>query len=233
MRLGGYPVPAHELKTAQKRRVWFGGYAQTYLERDLQDLAAIDRLADFQRFMRAASLRIGNLINHAEIGRDSGIPRPTIQRYMNLLETSYQIVRIEPYSVNRTKRLIKTAKLYWTDTALAMFLGGASEPTGAHFENLVPTDLLAWREAQAGRPQILYWRTASGHEVDFVIEHQGRLLPIEVKAISRPSYRDVRVLKTFRNEYPRLAKGGLLLHSGDEISWLAEGILAAPWWRVL
>lgn len=113
VRLGGYPVPAHELKTAQKRRVWFGGYAQTYLERDLQELASINSLADFQRFVRAASLRIGNLINHAEIGRDSGIPRPTIQLYMNLLETSYQIIRVEPYSVNRTKQLIKTAKLYW------------------------------------------------------------------------------------------------------------------------
>ena len=79
-----------------------------------------------------------------------------------------------------------------------MFLSGASEPAGTHFENLVLTDLLAWREAQTQRPQNLDWRTASGHEVDFVIEHQGRLLPIEVKATSRPSYRDVRVLKTFR-----------------------------------
>ncbi|MBI4469155.1 MAG: ATP-binding protein [Acidobacteria bacterium] len=231
-RVGGYPTPAHELTEADSRQLWYSGYVQTYLERDLQDLAAIDNLLDFQRLMRASSLRLGNLLNQAAIARDVGIPRPTAHRYLNLLETSFQIVRTEPYAVNRTKRLIKSPKLYWTDTGMALFLSGG-EPGGNHLENLVLADLLAWRDAQIVRPNILYWRTASDQEVDFVVEHRRRLLPIEVKATTRPGPQDIRNLQTFCAEYPKEAGGALLLHTGDEVYWLAKGILAAPWWRVL
>ena len=86
------------------------------------------------------------------------------------MEASYQAVRLAPYAVNRTLRLIKSPKLYWSDTGLALFLAGESEPRGAHLENLVSTDLLAWRDLQARRPEVLYWRTATRIEVDFVIE---------------------------------------------------------------
>lgn len=232
-RQGGYPTPAHELGSSEARAIWFGGYVQTYLERDLQDLAAIDNLVDFRRLMRAACLRLGAMMNQTELARDTGIPRPTVHRYLNLLETSYQLVRVEPYSVNRTKRLIKTPKLYWSDTGLALFLAEAEEPGGAHLENLVLTDLVAWRDGQLARPQILYWRTALGEEVDFVIEHRRQLLPIEIKATSRPNHHDARHLRTFREEYPDKVRGALLLHNGDEVFWVDRQTLAAPWWRIL
>lgn len=232
-RAGGYPTPALELGSGEARAVWFDGYVRTYLERDLQDLASIDNLVDFRRLMRAACLRLGNLVNQAELGRDTRIPRPTVQRYLNLLETSYQLVRLEPYSVNRTKRLIKTPKLYWSDPGLALHLAGEDEPTGHHLEDLVLMDLLAWRDSRIPRPEILFWRTASDLEVDLVIEHRGGLLPIEVKASARPGPREVRALEAFRDEYPDLFTGGLLLHDGEEVQWLSRGILAAPWHRVV
>lgn len=233
VRIGGYPVPASELDAPEARTVWFSGYTQTYLERDLQDLAAIDRLVDFQRLMRAACLRVGNLINQAELARDTAITRPTVQRYLNLLETSYQVVRLEAYSVNRTKRLIKAPKLYWSDTGLALFLSEEQEPGGAWLENLILTDLLAWRGAEVTRPGVLYWRTASGEEVDFVIEHQRQLVPIEVKATARPGPGDARHLVTFGREYGKKMRGGLLLHTGKETFWVSQGVLAAPWWKVI
>jgi hypothetical protein len=232
-RRGGYPIPAVELDSDQARALWFDGYVRTYLERDLQDLASIDNLVDFRRLMRAACLRLGNLVNQADLGRDIRIPRPTVHRYLNLLETSYQLVRLEPYSVNRTKRLIKTPKLYWSDPGLALHLAGEDEPTGHHLEDLVLMDLLAWRDAQIPRPEILYWRTTSDLEVDLVIEHRGGLLPIEVKTTARPGPRDVRALEAFRDEYPDLFAGGLLLHDGQDVQWLSRGILAAPWHRVV
>ena len=108
------------------------------------------------------------------------------------METSYQAVRLSPYAVNRTRRLIKAPKLYWSDTGLALFLSGESEPRGAHLENLVLTDLLAWRDLQARRPEVLYWRTATGVEVDFVIETPDRLLPIEIKAAARVTPADAK-----------------------------------------
>jgi len=232
-RRGGFPTPALHLKTPEDRRIWFDGYVRTYLERDLQDLSSIAALPDFRRLMRATSLRLGRLVNQTELGRDVGLPQPTVHRYLNLLETSYLLVRLPAYSVNRTKRLIKSPKLYWGDTGVALHLAGSDTPGGEHLENLILQDLLVWRDNRLDRALLSYWRTSAGEEVDFVIEAGGKLLPVEVKATRRPRLADVRHLRTFRNEYGAAARRGLLLHAGDKLEWLAPDILAAPWWRVL
>jgi predicted AAA+ superfamily ATPase len=232
-RRGGFPTPAVHLKTHRERAIWFDGYVRTYLERDLQDLSAIAALPDFRRLMRAVCLRLGQLVNQTELGRDVALAQPTVRRYLNLLETSYLLVALPAYAVNRTKRLIKSPKLFWGDTGVAMYLGEESEPRGAHLENLVLHDLLAWRGARLDSAEVFYWRTATGEEVDFVIEAGGRLLPIEVKASGHPRLSDTVHLRTFRAEYGKKARRGLLLHSGQKLEWLAPDVLAAPWWRVL
>ncbi len=233
VRRGGFPTPAVHAKTAHEREIWFDGYVRTYLERDLQDLSSIAALPDFRRLMRAACLRLGQLVNQTELGRDVMLPQATVHRYLNLLETSYLLVRLPAYAVNRTKRLIKSPKLYWGDTGVALHLTGGAEPTGAHLENLVLVDLLAWRDARLERAELFYWRTASGEEVDLVVETGGQLLTIEVKAAARPRLADARHLRTFREEYGKKARAGLLLHAGTTLEWLAPDVLAAPWWRVL
>jgi hypothetical protein len=232
-RRGGYPVPALDLHSDAARATWFAGYVQTYLERDLRALSAIASLPDLRRLMRAVCLRLGQLLNQAELGRDAALPQPTVHRWLNLLETSYQLVRLHAYAVNRTKRIIKTVKVYWADSGLGLHLGGLDQPAGCHLENLVLNDLLAWRDVRPDRPEVLYWRTASGEEVDFVIEAGRALLPIEVKATARPRVGDGKHLRTFRDEYGRRCRPGLVLHTGDAIEWLAPGVLAAPWWKVL
>lgn len=232
VRLGGFPVPAHELGDDEARTLWFSGYVQTYLERDLQTLRAVESLADFRRLMRAGCLRIGSLLNQTELGRDIGISQPQVHRFLNLMEASYLAVRLPAYSVNRTRRLIKAPKLYWCDTALALHLAGETEPRGAHLENLVLTDLLAWRDVQTRRPEILYWRTAAGQEVDLVVETPNRLLPIEVKAAARVLPADAKGLEAFLDEYADLTDGALLLHGGAETFPLTRRVLAVPWWRV-
>ncbi len=230
---GGFPTPAIHLATAQDRAIWFDGYLRTYLERDLQQLSSIAALPDFRRLMRAACLRLGQLVNQTELARDVALPQPTVHRYLNLLETSYLLVRLPAYSMNRTKRLIKSPKLYWGDTGLVLYLAEGAEPGGAHLENLVLHDLLAWRDTRLDRTEVLYWRTAIGEEVDFVIETGGHLLPIAVKAAGRPRLTDAAHLRTFRAEYGTQARMGLLLHTGSTLEWLAPDVLAAPWWRVL
>src|SRR6185369_9750070 len=164
-RRGGYPTPALHLATARDRAVWFDGYTRTYLERDLQDLSSVTALPDFRRLMRATALRLGQLVNQTDLGRDAGLPQPTVHRWLNLLETSYLLVRLSPYAVNRTKRLIKSPKLFWNDTGLALHLG-QEDPGGAHLENLVLHDLQVWRDARLDRAEVFYWRTAVGEEVD-------------------------------------------------------------------
>ena len=232
-RRGGFPSPALHLESDRDRAVWFDGYVRTYLERDLQGLSAISALPDFRRLMRAACLRMGQLVNQAELGRDVALPQPTVHRYLNLLETSYLLVRLPAYAVNRTKRLIKSPKVYWGDTGVALHLTQEEEPRGAHLENLVLHDLLTWRDSRLDRAEVFYWRTTIGEEVHFVIEAGDRLLPIEVKATARPRLRDITNLRTFRAEYGERARAGLLLHAGEMLDWIAPDVLAVPWWRVL
>lgn len=232
-RRGGFPTPALQLDSNADRAIWFDGYVRTYLERDLQALSSISALPDFRRLMRAACLRVGQLINQTELGRDVALAQPTVHRYMNLLETSYLLVRLPAYAVNRTKRLIKAPKLYWGDTGVALHLSGLDAPQGAHLENLILNDILAWRDSRLESADVMYWRTATGEEVDFVVEANGKLLPIEVKSSARPRLGDAKHLLSFRAEYGKKSRAGLLLHTGSQIEWLAPGVLAAPWWRVL
>ena len=152
---------------------------------------------------------------------------------INLLETSYLLVRLPAYAVNRTKRLIKSPKLYWGDTGVAMHLAQENEPRGAHLENLVLQDLMAWRDSRIGQVELFYWRTSIGEEVDFVIETAGSLLPIEVKTTQRPRFRDATHLRTFRAEYGERSRPGILLHDGDLLDWMTPDALAVPWWKVL
>jgi hypothetical protein len=230
---GGFPTPALHLRSQSDRTIWFDGYVRTYLERDLRELSEVSSLPDFRRLMRAASLRVGQLLNQTELGRDVGSPQPTVRRHLNLLEASYQLIRLPPYSVNRSKRLIKSPKLYWGDTGVALHLSQESAPRGAHLENMVMLDLLSWRDSQQSSPEIFYWRTTTGEEVDFVIEANGQLIPIEVKSTTRPGFKDSANLRLFRSQYQENCKAGLVLHAGDDLKWLAPNILAAPWWTVM
>lgn len=229
---GGYPVPSLQLENETERSLWLTGYAQTYLERDIQDLGGIASLVDLRRLMRAVCLRLGNVINQTELARDIGMSQPTVHRHLDLLEASYQLVRVPAYAVNRTKRLIKSPKAYWTDTALALHLAGEKELRGSHFENVVLNDLLAWRGAGDG-PEILYWRTTTGEEVDFVVEWQGKLLPIEIKTTSNPRLSDARHLQTFRDQYKKASLPGLLIHTGNETRWILDSVLSVPWWKIM
>lgn len=126
-------------------------------------------------------------------------------------------------------RLVASAR---GDIGVALHLAGG-EPGGARLENLVLHDLLAWRYARLEHAELGYWRTASGQEVDLVIEADGRLLPIEIKASTRPRLADAANLRSFRTEYGKKARPGLLLHTGSTLEWLAPDVLAAPWWRVM
>lgn len=231
-RRGGFPVPALQLENDEDRAIWFDGYVRTYLERDLQNLSNISALPEFRRLMRAACLRVGQLLNQSALARDISLAQATAFRYLNLLETSFLFVRLPAYANNRTKRLVKTPKAYWSDTGLAMHLSQETEPRGEHLENMVLHDLLVWRDSRTARADLFYWRTVNGEEIDFVIEAEGRLLPVEVKS-GRPRLSNSKHLRTFLSQYEEISKPGLLLHDGDTLEWIAPNVLSAPWWMVL
>ncbi len=216
---------------------WWEGYTATFLERDLRSISQIESLPDFRRLMTALALRSGQLLNQTEVSRDISLAQPTIHRYINLLEVMLLLYRLPPFTLNRTKRLVKTPKIYWFDAALAAFLSGYYDPEnlrkarewGSFFETLVFQHLRVWCVLQTPRPRLYFWRTNTGKEVDFVIEHGRQLLAIEVKADQQARHRDVQNLQLFLDEYSDMAVAGILVYTGTEVKRMAEKIIAIPW----
>lgn len=147
---GGFP-PAALTADADQRELWHQGYVDTYVKRDLRDLAQVADLVAFERLTRVASLRPGGLLNQADLARDAAVPPTTAQRWLALLETSFLFTRVPAFSGSRSKRLIKAPKLYPVDTGLALHLAGYRDPEeleqapllGAWLETLVLGDLLS------------------------------------------------------------------------------------------
>jgi predicted AAA+ superfamily ATPase len=228
---GGLPRAAVEIRDASERARWFEDYLLGYLEQDLGQLKLVANLPRFRTLMGAAAARVGKLVNHAELAREVKMPQTTVHEHLKVLETTFQAVRLAPFARSVKKRLIKTPKLYWNDVGLAMHVSGI-EPNAGHLENYVLSDLLTWRDTEVPRPEISYWRTASGAEVDFVIERQREMLAVQVKSTpAKP--RDLAHIKSFCDELGTPVRGGVVLHAGEETCWLGERILAVPWWRIL
>lgn len=231
---GGYPVPALS-EDVSFRAQWFDGYVQTYLERDLRDLSATDHLIEFRRLMQICAAHNGTHLNIASLASDAGLSPATARRYLNLLEISFQVARIPAYAVNRGKRLIKSPRIYWTDTGLAAHLAGIfSEETlsqgrewGTWLENWVGVHLLVYASLKSPRASVFHWRTSNGHEVDFVMEAGRRLMPLEIKTTSRPSRKDLRGLDVFLDTYPD-APFGVVVCQCEQPAALSSRVLALP-----
>jgi len=235
----GFMPSLIQMQTSAAVLRWWEGYVTTYLERDLRQLSQIDSLPDFQRLMVALALRCGNMLNQTEISRDTNISQPTVHRYINLLETTCLIQRLPAFAVNRTKRLIKTPKVIWTDPGLASFLAGhydpeslaASREAGGIFESLVYLHLNTLTQLMVPKARLFYWRTTTGKEVDFVLEWGRKLLAVEVKLTDTPRFSDVANLRLFLDEYPETS-AAILVYTGDEIKIMHEKIVAIPWFML-
>jgi predicted AAA+ superfamily ATPase len=223
-------------RTNRERTSWFDGYIRTYLERDLRDLTQVASLPDFRRLMKLSANRVGQLLNQSDLARDAGLSQATAHRYMNLLETTFQTLRLQAYWRNPSKRLIKAPKLYWRDSGLAAHMVGLgnkrelneSPLTGSLLENLVLSSLLTWRETSSAKADICFWRTAGGAEVDFVIESSKRLLPIEVKATKRVRLGDLKHMENFLADYRTVSPFGVVLHDVDRPHILTRRIIGMP-----
>ena len=237
---GGFPE-ALQLKSDGARNLWREGYVATYLERDLRNLSAISDLPDFLRLLRLAILRTGQLINFDGLARDAGLSSTTARRWMNLLEVSCQAVTVPAFTRSRSQRLIKSPKLYPTDSGLACHLCGIvdadglgeSSLLGSLFESYVLQNLSAYTGLLQTPSEILYWRTVRGHEVDFVIETPTRLLPIEVKSSTTLGKSNLRGIKAFLKEYPEITPFGVVLYRGSEWHRPARDVVAIPWSALL
>ena len=184
---GGMP----ELATSQlDANVYYKNYLQTYLERDVRQLANIKNASAFNRFLTLLAGRVGQLVNLNTLSGEVGVSHTTLSEWLDVLEASFIVFRLQPYYANIGKRLTKTPKLYFTETGLAACLLGlkteaqvSRDPLrGNLFENLVVSDILKKKLNQDAEGELFFFRTNDGTEVDLLRETSDGLQPIEIKS---------------------------------------------------
>jgi uncharacterized protein len=232
---GGLPVPG-AMRSAEARSTWFSGYLQTYVERDLRDLARIASVPDFQRLLRLVALRSGRILSYADLARDADLAPTTARAYLNLATVAYFVRLLPPFLTNVAKRLVKSPRVMLLDSGLAAHLAGVVTWADAERADLVGQLVETWVHGQlaallARTPrldQLAYWRTHAGGEVDFVVSAGRRVLPIEVKWSTAPGPSALRGLEAFLADHEERAPFGILLHRAAAPGVLRGRIIGLP-----
>lgn len=233
---GGYPEPLTRADP-QRKSGWYEAYLTTLLQRDVRDFASIEGLTELPRLLALLATRAGGLVNFSELGRDSGLALTTLKRYMALLERTFLLIRLPPWSSNLGKRLVKAPKIYLNDSGLAAHLLGVPaqenvappREAGRLLETFVATELtkaLAWSRT---RPSLFHLRTQTRVEVDFVLEaRNGDLVGVEVKASSSVGTKDFQGLSWLRESVGARFRAGVVLYLGDTLLPFGPDLWACP-----
>ncbi len=228
-------MPTVCLRQVKDPVIWFRGYEQTYLERDVRELSRIGDLTALRTLLRLTSLRTGQLLSPSQLGRDAKLSAATTSRYLSLFEASFLITRIQPYLGNRSSRLIKSPKLYLSDAGLATYLAGLAlsssirtDPLyGAILETYVTQNLLSIMSAKWQHASLYFWTVQGRHEVDFVIEAGRSCIALELKSAARWQEKDLAGLRAFLKATPH-CKAGILCHNGEDAVQLGQKLWALP-----
>ena len=232
---GAYPDPA---LYPEKRDPWLPSYLRTYVERDVRQLSNVQDLRSFETFVALCAARHAQELNMAALARDSGVSQPTIKTRVGVLEASYLALLVRPYLENFGKRIVRSPKLYYLDSALVCALtrqpsAGAAlagSMGGALFEGLVVSEAFKVF-ALRGQPADLYfWRSHDGLKVDLLIRVGSRLLPVEIKLTATPSTGHLRPLERFKAlAGSQAVEIGILVCRVPEVKLLPSNNLAVPW----
>ena len=208
-------------------------YVETYLEEEVRQEALVRNVGAFGRFLELAGLEAGRIANHTKISQDVGVSSVTIRAFYEILCDCLVAERVEPIvrSASR-KKLTKACKYLLFDMGVRRHAAGEGtrlhpERRGELFEQFVGLEIIRICRLHAPRAQLRFWRDADGPEIDWVIEHQRRFVPIEVKLTSRPTQKDARHLRVFLHEYK--AQQGFLVCTAPRPVRLEEEIVAVPW----
>lgn len=231
---GGYP----ELNANPGRdaALWHQSYIQTYLERDVRSLRQVGDLTSFQNFLRALVARAGQLLNLTDLSRDLGVAVNTAKAWLSVLEATYQVMVVRPYHANISKRLVKTPKVYFTDTGTLCSLAGLRDPLHAQvgplggpiFETAVLSEIVRTFISRGEEPRVYFWRTATGVEVDFLVEIAGAIVPIEAKLTATPLPAMAKGIVSLREDLGECVQPGYLIHGGDQRLPLVPGVTSLP-----
>jgi uncharacterized protein len=196
----------------------------------------VGNLTQFQSFLRALAARTAQLISLSDLARDLGVAVNTIKAWLSVLEATYQIIVLRPYHANIGKRLVKTPKVYFADVGTLCHLTGLEDPQhaakgpmgGAIMETAVLSEIIKTLTHRAIDPQVYFWRTSSGSEVDIVVETGARLVPIEVKLSSTPRPAMAASIAVFQKDFRDKVMPGYVIHPGDIRLPLGNNVTALP-----
>jgi predicted AAA+ superfamily ATPase len=235
---GGYPEPCSNKKV--DINLWCSSYVSTYLERDIRNLSQVRDLGDFERFVRICAARTGQILNLSEMAKEVGISVPTAKKWLSLLETGYQILLLYPYYKNIGKRLVKSPKIYFTDTALACYLMGIKSKdvlmNGPSFPALFETFIIVdfWKRfLHSGDMSSLYYlRTRDGFEVDLVVESGQRLFLFEIKSGATITGKHAATLVRAKREIRHVKKCAIISRSDKDFT-ISRDVSVYNWQSLL
>lgn len=233
---GGYPEALS--RTRQRRRtMWARQYIDAIIQRDVRDVANVDKLDQMPRLLRALAHVSGQLSNYTQLGSKIGLDHKSVTRYVGVLENVFLLARVSPFVENRLKRVVKTPKIQFMDSGLLATLIDLTPETargdrnrfGPVLETFVYGELLKHASTAEGDYELLYFRDHDKMEVDFVIENAaGDLIGVEVKSTATVKADSLRGLHRFSAAVGHRFKRGIVLYDGTETLPLGDRIHAVP-----
>lgn len=220
---GGYPE-LQRIHTQRGRNLWFSSYVSTYIERDVRDIGELRHIDRFIHLLNILAPRSATLLNKAELSRTAGIEQKTLTNYLSLLEMVFQIKRIQPYSANLGKRFVKSPKLFFTDSGVLCHLLGLNSKEilrnssyyGAILETFVFTELLKAVQYSEPPTRLWHYRTSDQHEIDLLIERDGKVIPVEIKAAKTVRKKDFKHIEDLQSRNSTV-KNGVIFYQGEQL----------------
>lgn len=204
---------------------YYAAYVDTYIDRDVRQLGSVGDTLAFTQFMTALASRTGELLNAASLARDVGVDGKTVKRWLSILQASNIIYLLQPFSLNINKRIIKTPKVYFTDTGLVCYLCRWLTPetlangamAGSLYETFIVSEILKSYYNAGREPDLYFFRNTDGQEVDLLFYRDGKLYPVEIKKTSSPNVKDAKHFGTLSTFFPSLevSEGGIICNADD------------------
>jgi len=232
---GGYPEML-KIDSQKAKYLWFSSYIRTYIESDARELTNIRNLDKFIKMYRLCMIRSGNMFNKNELQKEAGLDNRTFDSYFAVMEHTYQLQKLQPFFKNQLKRLIKTPKIYATDTGVLSHLlqiGSKEELEKSHYrgdivETFIYDELLKANSSALKKVGLFYYRTSDKKEIDFILDYGEKIIAIEIKTSKSISKSDFKHIYHLQKEIPDSFDKGIVLYGGDSFLRLDEKMYAVP-----
>jgi len=232
---GGYPEIL-KIDSQKAKYLWFSSYIRTYIESDARELANIRNLDKFIKMYRLCMIRSGNMFNKNELQKEAGLDNRTFDSYFAVMEHTYQLQKLQPFFKNQLKRLVKSPKIYATDTGVLNHLlqiGSQEEFEKSHYkgdivETFIYDELLKANSSATKKVGLFYYRTSDKKEIDFILDYGEKIVAVEIKASKSVSKSDFKHIYHLQKEIPNSFDKGIVLYGGDVFLRLDEQMYAVP-----